>query len=207
MKGLILDTSSNRSYLLLAAEGKPVAYEPLEGGEKLSKELGARIKKFLSTPPDFIAIGTGPGSYTGVRVGAAMAKTLAFGWQIPLFGFPSLQSFAPLEALSTCAILTDARMGGLYCQKGRMSEGGWLFDPPERLPLADTPTILKGVPLFSPHSSEILKKAPFPQGILDIEPNQTYLSDLFCREAPMRGRSPLEHLSLAYLDGKGANLL
>ncbi len=207
MKGLILDTSSNRPFLLLAAEGKPLAYEPLEGGEKLSKELGMRVKKFLTAPPDFIAVGTGPGSYTGVRVGVAMAKALSFGWQIPLIGFSSLQAFAPKEHLPASAILTDAKMGGLYCQKGRMSENEWLFDPPERLLITEAPTILAGIPLFSPHSSDILKRAPFSQGVLDAEPNLDYLAALVCREARERGRSPLEPFSLAYLDGKTANLL
>ncbi len=204
MKGFILDTSSNRSFLLLSIEGKPVAYEPLEGGEKLSKDLGARVKKFLPTPPDFIAVGTGPGSYTGIRVGAAMAKALAFGWQIPIFGFHSLEIFAPTDtSISTCAILTDAKMGGLYCQKGRKIEGNWIFEPPERLAVIDAPSLLSGTSLFSPHSSDILKRASFPQGILDSEPNQAYLAALPYSEA----RPSLEPLSLAYLDRNATNLL
>lgn len=199
MKGLILDTSSNRPFLLLAEEGRPLDFAPLESGANLSKELGAHIKKFLRAPPSFIAIGTGPGSYTGVRVGVAMAKALAFGWQIPLLGFPSLQCFAPPSQATPFAILADAGMGGLYCQ--RSSEKGE-FLLPERLSASEAPKILAGIALFSPQSSSIAKRAVFPQGVADAEPNLAYLSNFCCQAAPERGSDALAPFPLAYLDGK-----
>jgi len=127
MQGLIIDTSCNCSYLILADSENPIAFLPMEGGEELSKSLGRRIKELLDQHPsfraNFIAIGTGPGSYTGIRVGAAMAKALAFGWQIPLFGFGSLQSFLPAQE-GRFAVLTDAHMGGCYCLRGARSSIG-----------------------------------------------------------------------------------
>ena len=49
---------------------------------------------------DAIAVAIGPGSYTGLRVGLAVAKGIAVGKQIPLIGVPTLDivaaSFGPL---------------------------------------------------------------------------------------------------------------
>jgi tRNA threonylcarbamoyladenosine biosynthesis protein TsaB len=41
--------------------------------------------------PDAVAVGSGPGSYTGLRIGISEAKGLCFGWGIPLIAIPTLQ--------------------------------------------------------------------------------------------------------------------
>lgn len=40
---------------------------------------------------DAVAIGDGPGSYTGLRIGTGTAKGLCYGWGIPLIPIPTLQ--------------------------------------------------------------------------------------------------------------------
>ncbi|MGF1566122.1 MAG: tRNA (adenosine(37)-N6)-threonylcarbamoyltransferase complex dimerization subunit type 1 TsaB [Flavobacteriales bacterium] len=44
--------------------------------------------------PDAIAISTGPGSYTGLRIGVSAAKGLAEGYGIPIIAVPTLDQFA-----------------------------------------------------------------------------------------------------------------
>ena len=66
-----------------------------------------------------VAVSRGPGSFTGLRVGMALAKGLAQGLDIPLIAVPTLAAFAraagaaTTEALDVAPIL-DARKGEVY---------------------------------------------------------------------------------------------
>src|SRR5512134_1144294 len=50
------------------------------------------LKRSGIKAPDLKALGvaTGPGSFTGLRIGMAFAKGLALAWRIPLVGIPTL---------------------------------------------------------------------------------------------------------------------
>lgn len=43
---------------------------------------------------DGIAVGVGPGSYTGVRIAVTAAKTMAWAWDKPIIGVSSVEAFA-----------------------------------------------------------------------------------------------------------------
>jgi tRNA threonylcarbamoyl adenosine modification protein YeaZ len=90
MTSLILDTTKNEAYLALAENGIVASETIITDGKQLSKFLLPSIESILQArKPDFIAIGTGPGSFTGTRIGAMVAKTLAFAWNVPLIPFSS----------------------------------------------------------------------------------------------------------------------
>lgn len=66
---------------------------------------------------DRVAVGIGPGSFTGLRVGIAIAQGVSEGLQIPLVGVPSLQAMAlavPPDLPGPRCVLVDARKGELF---------------------------------------------------------------------------------------------
>ena len=78
---------------------------------------------------DAVAVPAGPGSFTGLRVGAAMAIALSRVARRPLHGVPTLaavaEAYAPPEAGRVCATL-DARRGRRYAALyERVGDGGW----------------------------------------------------------------------------------
>jgi len=72
------------------------------------------------TELDLIAVTTGPGSFTGVRVGLSAARGLAVGLGIPLAGIPTttvLRAQAPAtDRLAVAAV--DTRLGDWFCAIG-----------------------------------------------------------------------------------------
>jgi tRNA threonylcarbamoyladenosine biosynthesis protein TsaB len=64
---------------------------------------------------DLVAVGTGPGSYTGVRVGVSFGKTFAFAANLPVIGVPSFDAIArnaPEDRV--VAVVRNARRDALY---------------------------------------------------------------------------------------------
>lgn len=92
---LVIDTATRRSCVALQLGGHPAAVRVLEApdrhGARLTGLLDAVLAAAAVTMDDVTAIGvgTGPGSFTGLRVGLATAKTLAELRQVPLVGIPT----------------------------------------------------------------------------------------------------------------------
>lgn len=65
---------------------------------------------------DAVAVSEGPGSYTGVRIGVTLAKTLAWSLQKPVVGVSSLKVLAANVRVSNVAVcaLFDARRQNVY---------------------------------------------------------------------------------------------
>jgi tRNA threonylcarbamoyladenosine biosynthesis protein TsaB len=93
---------------------------------------------------DGIAAGQGPGSYTGVRIGVTVAKTLAWTLQIPLIGISSLEALAygaVDEKLSAgtekqwIIPLMDARRGQVYSALYEAGQNHWSCGLADRIRL------------------------------------------------------------------------
>ncbi len=67
---------------------------------------------------DAIAFGRGPGAFTGVRIGAAVAQGVAFACNLPVIAVSSLAAIAQSAAdklqVDYLAVAMDARMGEVY---------------------------------------------------------------------------------------------
>lgn len=70
---------------------------------------------------DQIVIGTGPGSYTGVRVGASYALGLGRVWGAPVLGVSTLESL--VRADGPQAVSMDARKGHRYAAIYQVQDG------------------------------------------------------------------------------------
>ena len=93
------------------------AFEPMEKGQ--SERLLPLLEQVLAphTWRDLtaIAVGTGPGNFTGVRIGVAMARGLALGLNIPAIGVTRLEALAH-GLPRPITVIEDARRGSVYVQ-------------------------------------------------------------------------------------------
>lgn len=90
MTALIIDSSGSQVFLALAQDGLITSTLILPDGRQMSKTLLPSIQSLVGDKkPDYVAVGTGPGTFTGTRVGALTGMTLAFAWKIPCYPFSS----------------------------------------------------------------------------------------------------------------------
>lgn len=75
---------------------------------------------------DGVAVSIGPGSFTGLRIGLASAKALAFGWDVPLVGVETPTSLAwnCVGARDRICVLIDAQKKKRLCLSLRMAGDG-----------------------------------------------------------------------------------
>ena len=122
MKILALDSTALTSTAAIAEDGKPLAVSSVTYKLNHSATLLPMIDNlFVSTglsvdDIDIFAYSSGPGSFTGVRIGAATVKGLAFGRKKPCVPVSSLEALAcNLTGFDgiICPVM-DARRGQVY---------------------------------------------------------------------------------------------
>lgn len=96
---------------------------------------------------ELILVGTGPGSYSGTRVGIAVAQGLAIAHNARLVGLPSVLATPSPRKTGYCRAIGDARRGDWWwcdCVNGVSAE------PPRMGSKAELTELLRdGVPVFS----------------------------------------------------------
>jgi tRNA threonylcarbamoyl adenosine modification protein YeaZ len=128
---LAIDTSCGTAVAILV-EGAVVSelYEP--DTMQHAEQIGLQIRKVLdaankkSSEVTAVAVGLGPGPFTGLRVGIAAAKMFAEGVKAPIFGVGSLDAIAFMHQLTVpTLVLTDARRSEVYfaLYQGKTSSG------------------------------------------------------------------------------------
>ena len=77
-----------------------------QGHELLPRLLGLLDHEGLTLGAvSGVAVGIGPGSFTGLRVGVALAKGLAAGLSVPIVGIPSLEAWLAAEPTAAAALV------------------------------------------------------------------------------------------------------
>jgi tRNA threonylcarbamoyladenosine biosynthesis protein TsaB len=148
---LALDTATETGSLALMAGDQVLMERALEGHNAyltclmpavaaILKDTGKEVEELTA-----IAVSAGPGNFTGLRIGLATAKTLAWSLQCPLVPVPTLEALAaqlPLQP-DPVGVIMDAKRGevfwGLFrCREDRPE----VLEGPLRLPVVDLPARL-----------------------------------------------------------------
>ena len=140
MKIAAFDTSSKALTLAILEDETLLAQMTLNIKKNHSITLMPAIDflmKSLDMKPtdlDRIAVAQGPGSYTGLRIAVATAKTLAHTLKIELVGVSSLLALVPEQAEGLVIPVMDARRNNVYAG---FYQSGQAVRPEAHLPLAE----------------------------------------------------------------------
>ncbi len=159
MRVLAIDTSTLAGGVALLDGAHLIAEYLLDVRVTHSERLLPAIDRMLgdagwpAATLEGLAVAVGPGSFTGLRIGLAAAKGLAFALDVPIAAIPTLDALAaslPFAGLPVCPVL-DARKGEVYACRYRWDgaamrrEWEFLAIAPDALAQRLTePTILLG---------------------------------------------------------------
>ena len=155
------------------------ASEAMRHGEMLAPGIAAVLGQVGAISQDVtaIAVGVGPGPFTGLRVGLVTARTMAFALDIPVYGVCSLDVVAA-EAmdggLTDFVVATDARRKEVYVASyaaGRRVSGPDVAKPAD---VATDRLVVGRGPLLFPDA--------FPNGGGPEHPSASVLCDVVVRE-------------------------
>ena len=131
MKILSIESSGHVASVALMEDGRLLGEFSLNCGLTHSQTLMPMLSHMMelcgadTAEIDAVAVSAGPGSFTGLRIGAATAKGLAMGIDCPLIAVSTLEALA-YNVVNACGAyvcpIMDARRGQVYCAVFRNGE-------------------------------------------------------------------------------------
>ncbi|MCD6317994.1 tRNA (adenosine(37)-N6)-threonylcarbamoyltransferase complex dimerization subunit type 1 TsaB [Candidatus Aerophobetes bacterium] len=102
-----IDTSSRKGFIFIGEKEDILIYRNFSDRSTSGEIFPAlnnllKAKKIKLNDLQGIVVSLGPGSFTGLRVGLSLAKSLSFSLKIPLVGIPTLDHLAfsvPLQGM------------------------------------------------------------------------------------------------------------
>lgn len=122
MKLLALDSTAKVASVALCEDGRLLGEYTINNGNTHSETLLPMVESMLKIfdlsidDIDAFAVAAGPGSFTGVRIGVATVKGLAFGTDKPCFGISTLEALAKNPSVTKgliCPVM-NARRNQVY---------------------------------------------------------------------------------------------
>jgi tRNA threonylcarbamoyladenosine biosynthesis protein TsaB len=123
----IESASTDVSIALADPDGTLLRVDGWSAGQRQSHELLPRITALLQAEGTALealtalAIGTGPGSFTGLRVGMSAAKGLALALDCPIVGVPSLPAWLEAEPDAGAALARAGAREAYLLRRGAES--------------------------------------------------------------------------------------
>lgn len=122
MNSLLIDTSNQPLSVALMRDEEVLAQKTTDTKQNHSVQLMPAINELFEQSTitkhdlDAIIVAEGPGSYTGLRIGVTVAKTLAFALNTKLYGVSSLEALAATvnEQHKLLVPIFDARRQAVY---------------------------------------------------------------------------------------------
>ncbi|MBM3191324.1 MAG: tRNA (adenosine(37)-N6)-threonylcarbamoyltransferase complex dimerization subunit type 1 TsaB [Chlamydiae bacterium] len=193
MKGLILDTS-HTPFISLSSQGELISScEPSHHtSSSYAQDIDLFLKKQRLALQDlsYLAVGIGPGTFLGTRIGVIIAKTFSYALPLPLVTFCSLRAY---QGVSSYPVISDAKSKGVY-----LFESG-------NLSLCSAEDLQQLLPLFpcflSPTQEALLSKFPFlsQDNCLQRPPSLTFLAQHTYQKALNGDFTEQQNLEIPYL--------
>ena len=125
MSILSIDTSSQVSSVAVLSAERVAAEICMQGALTHSEtlmphiETALRMARVEKSELEGIAVSIGPGSFTGLRIGLASAKMMAYALHIPLIAVPTLEALAHHYICEGVRLvpMMDAQKGNVYAQE------------------------------------------------------------------------------------------
>jgi tRNA threonylcarbamoyladenosine biosynthesis protein TsaB len=215
---LLMDTSMPQGVVGFVSNGHVCAEVYLTESRRHGEQLAATLKTVLHQAQktfsdiDGIVIGTGPGSFVGVRVAMSTGKGIGLARQIPVWGVSTLSALAfqvQDHNAGTIIALIDARRSQGYVQSFNFKHENVIAKDPQAIDPEDLPAYCAAVDLVVGNglflldeaaSADIAKKAL-------LGPSALGLWDAFkarCREG--LPHDEIHHLVPQYIRSPDAKL-
>ena len=165
---LVLETSTPRASISTIGPDGHLEYREFSSDRSHNAVLFSPLKELLDAREDsqvgLVLVGSGPGSYSGTRVGIAAAQGVAIACGCPAVALPSILAVPCASEGARCLAIGDARRGGFWTTAIHQFT---LLTEPE---LTDAAGLLEivaasltdGIPVFSFESRE---RFPLPSEI------------------------------------------
>ncbi len=138
---LLIETSGRGGLVGLAAGGQ-LRERPLDPARRHARDLASAVADLLAEaglkPADVrrVAVGVGPGSFTGLRVGIMSAKAFAYATGCELVAVPTFAAIAASWTIPTTThlhVIADGLQGMVYAEGFERTPDGWRSFWPLRL--------------------------------------------------------------------------
>ncbi len=211
---LAVETSSPEGSVALLVAGRPCAEEILGAGTRHGRELHPAVDRLLraagAVPADLalVVVGLGPGSFTGMRVGLAAARTLAWALGAPLVGVPSFDALAAAAPPDRpVAAVRDARRDHVYAALYGPADGDGVravLVAPCRLPVAEAAALLPARSRVVGDAAPVVLAASSAEGVAASDPPgdrapASLLARLGARRFALHGAPDADGITPLYL--------